>query len=191
MKRNYIVIPSTDAALQFLEKITRFIFLFVKKREDCFGCIKPAVDVANQYIFIYPFWSSFSTLLLNCYYHETFQFFLSEGNFLLKFEDMEIKNFFFIKWMKQHLSCVLHQYLTFSIHCFLVVAVNSVPVLTFSVACKTTPTFWTMFLKSGLYVFLLVGQHMRLKTQGRSSVSWLLLCWCSLAASDWEHSLAL
>lgn len=191
MKRNYIVIPSTDAALQFLEKITRFIFLFVKKREDCFGCIKPAVDVANQYIFIYPFWSSFSTLSLNCYYHETFQFFLSEGNFLLKFEDMEIKNFFFIKWMKQHLSCVLHQYLTFSIHYFLVVAVNSVPVLTFSVACKTTPTFWTMFLKSGLYVFLLVGQHMRLKTQGRNSVSWLLLCWCSLAASDWEHSLAL
>lgn len=26
-----------------------------------------------------------------------FNFFLREGNFLLKFEDMEIKNFFFIK----------------------------------------------------------------------------------------------
>ena len=95
MKRNYIVIPSTDAALQFLEKITRFIFLFVKKREDRFGCIKPAVDVANQYIFIYPFWSSFSTLLLNCYYHETFQFFSERRQFPSKIRRYGDKELFF------------------------------------------------------------------------------------------------
>ena len=95
MKRNYYVIPSTDSALQFLEKITRFIFLFVKKREDCFGCIKPAVDVANQYIFIYPFWSSFSTLLLNCYYHETFQFFSERRQFPSKIRRYGDKELFF------------------------------------------------------------------------------------------------